>query len=166
MWKFWSFFHWKSLTPWCTQNIFFFFIVKSLKMHLHALFVVVKMRDRPLSNDDLEGLASCKWINYGATAVRGGIGDSLLGWKLSFSCVKSVSEHRCSFSWVQHTIKKVTKLTVFGIFCWGGEGYSAPKSLTLAPQDIPDISGYQLGFGCQCVKAYDGVNPVTNQKIL
>ena len=48
-------------------------------MHLHALFVVVKMRDRPLSNDDLEGLASGKWINYGATAVRGGIGDSLLG---------------------------------------------------------------------------------------
>ena len=81
-------------------------------------------------------------------------------------CVKSVSEHRCSFSWVQHTIKKVTKLTVFGIFCWGGEGYSAPKSLTLAPQDIPDISGYQLGFGCQCVKAYDNENHVINQKIL
>ena len=41
-----------------------------------------------------------------------------------------------------------------------------PKSLILAPQDIPDISGYQLGFGCQCVKVYSNENPVTNQKIL
>ena len=41
-----------------------------------------------------------------------------------------------------------------------------PKSLILAPQDIPDISGYQLGFACQCVKAYNNENPVTNQKIL
>ena len=45
-------------------------------------------------------------------------------------------------------------------------GHSGPKSLILAPQDIPDISGYQLGFGCQCVKAYNNENPVTNQKIL
>ena len=44
--------------------------------------------------------------------------------------------------------------------------YNGPKSLILAPQDIPDISGYQLGFGCQCVKAYNNENPVTNQKIL
>ena len=38
---------------------------------------------------------------------------------------------------------------------WRGEGggHSGPKSLILAPQDIPDISGHQLGFGCQCVKA-------------
>ena len=35
-----------------------------------------------------------------------------------------------------------------------------------APQDIPVISGYQLGFGCQCVKAYNNENPVINQKIL
>ena len=42
--------------------------------------------------------------------------------------------------------------------------YSGRKSLILAPQDIPDISG--LGFGCQCVKAYGTENPVTNQKIL
>ena len=41
-----------------------------------------------------------------------------------------------------------------------------PKSLILAPQDIPDISGYQLGFGCQCVRAYNNENPVRNQKIL
>ena len=41
-----------------------------------------------------------------------------------------------------------------------------PKSLILAPQDIPDISGYQLEFGCQCVKAYSNENPVRNQKIL
>lgn len=45
-------------------------------------------------------------------------------------------------------------------------GHNGPKLLILAPQDIPDISGYQLGFGCQCVKAYNNENPVTNQKIL
>ena len=45
-------------------------------------------------------------------------------------------------------------------------GHSGQKSQFLAPQDIPDISGYQLGFGCQCVKAYNNENPVTNQKIL
>ena len=44
--------------------------------------------------------------------------------------------------------------------------HNGPKSLILAPQDIPDISGYQLGFGCQCVKAYNNENPVINQKIL
>ena len=49
--------------------------------------------------------------------------------------------------------------------CYMG-GHNGPKSLILAPQDIPDISGYQLGFGCQCVKAYNSENPVTNQKIL
>ena len=48
----------------------------------------------------------------------------------------------------------------------GGGGHNGPKSLILAPQDIPDISGYQLGFGCQCVKAYNNENPVINQKIL
>ena len=44
----------------------------------------------------------------------------------------------------------------------GGEGggHSGPKSLILAPQDIPDISGHQLGFGCQCVKAHNNENPV------
>ena len=44
--------------------------------------------------------------------------------------------------------------------------HNGPKSLILAPQEIPDISGYQLNFGCQCVKAYNNENPVTNQKIL
>ena len=44
--------------------------------------------------------------------------------------------------------------------------HNGPKSLILAPQDIPDISGYQLEFGCQCVKAYNNENHVTNQKIL
>ena len=52
----------------------------------------------------------------------------------------------------------------FFVHCGGG--HIGPKSLILAPQDIPDISGYQLGFGCQCVKAYNNENPVTNQKIL
>ena len=35
---------------------------------------------------------------------------------------------------------------------WMGTPHSGRKSLILAPQDIPDISGYQWGFGCQCVK--------------
>ena len=52
---------------------------------------------------------------------------------------------------------------------WGSPDtppHNGPKSLILAPQDIPDISGYQLGFGCQCVKAYNNENHVINQKIL
>ena len=47
---------------------------------------------------------------------------------------------------------------------WGG--HNGRKSLILAPQEIPDILGYQWGFGCQFVKAYITENPVTNQKIL
>ena len=47
-----------------------------------------------------------------------------------------------------------------------GGGHSGRKSRFLSPQDIPDISGYQLGFGCQCVKAYNNKNPVTDQNIL
>ena len=49
---------------------------------------------------------------------------------------------------------------------WRGGGHNGRKSLILAPQEIPDISGYQWGFGCQFVKAYNNENPVTNQKIL
>ena len=48
----------------------------------------------------------------------------------------------------------------------GGGVHIGPKSLILVPQDIPDISGYQLGIGCQFVKAYNNENPVTNQKIV
>ena len=48
----------------------------------------------------------------------------------------------------------------------GGTPHNGRKSLILAPQEIPDISGYQWGFGCQFVKAYITENPVTNQKIL
>ena len=44
--------------------------------------------------------------------------------------------------------------------------HNGRKSLILAPQEIPDISGYQWGFGCQFAKAYITENPVTNQKIL
>ena len=44
--------------------------------------------------------------------------------------------------------------------------HNGRKSLILAPQEIPDISGYQWGFGCQFVKAYITENPVRNQKIL
>ena len=44
--------------------------------------------------------------------------------------------------------------------------HNGPKSLILAPRDIPDISGYQLGIGCQCVEAYNNKNPVTDQNIL
>ena len=47
-----------------------------------------------------------------------------------------------------------------------GTPHNGRKSLILAPQEIPDISGYQWGFGCQFVKAYITENPVTNQKIL
>ena len=49
---------------------------------------------------------------------------------------------------------------------WRTPSHNGPKSLILAPQDIPDISGYQLGFECQCVKAYNNENPFTNPKIL
>ena len=51
-------------------------------------------------------------------------------------------------------------------FAMKGGGHNGRKSLILAPQEIPDISGYQWGFGCQFVKAYITENPVTNQKIL
>ena len=40
-----------------------------------------------------------------------------------------------------------------------------PKSLILAPQDIPDISGYQLGIGCQFVKTHINEIPDPDQKI-
>ena len=43
--------------------------------------------------------------------------------------------------------------------------HSGRKSRFLAPQDIPDISGYQLGIGCQFVKANNNKNHATNQKI-
>ena len=60
-----------------------------------------------------------------------------------------------------------TRQNRFSGFCpLRGGGHIGPKSLILAPQDIPDISGYQLGFGCQSVKVYDNENPVKNQKIL
>ena len=58
------------------------------------------------------------------------------------------------------------KLFLSGIARMKGGGHNGRKSLILAPQDIPDISGYQLGFGCQCVKAYNNENHVINQKIL
>ena len=54
----------------------------------------------------------------------------------------------------------------FGRFPKPVPPHIGPKLLILAPQDIPDISGYQLEFGCQCVKAYNNENPVINQKIL
>ena len=54
---------------------------------------------------------------------------------------------------------------IFSTYGWLG-GHNGRKSLILAPQEIPDISGYQWGFGCQFVKAYITENPVTNQKIL
>ena len=44
-------------------------------------------------------------------------------------------------------------------------GHYGRKSRFLAPLDIPDISGYQLGIRCQFVEAYNNENPVTNQKI-
>ena len=58
--------------------------------------------------------------------------------------------------------EKLSGLSVKG----GVPPHNGRKSLILAPQEIPDISGYQWGFGCQFVKAYITENPVTNQKIL
>ena len=51
-------------------------------------------------------------------------------------------------------------------FAMKGGGHNGRKSLILAPQEIPDISWYQWGFGCQFVETYITENPVTNQKIL
>ena len=45
-------------------------------------------------------------------------------------------------------------------------GHNGRKSLILAPQDIPDISGYQLGFGRRFVKAYNTENPVQVKRYL
>ena len=72
--------------------------VKTKSGYFHALFVVVKMRGRPLANDDPKGPASCKWSFGGAgllqmAAVGEGIGDSNSCMEIDFSCVKSVSEH-------------------------------------------------------------------------
>ena len=50
--------------------------------------------------------------------------------------------------------------------CGEGGVHIGPKSLSLAPQEILDISGYQWGFGRQFVKAYNNENPFTDQKIL
>ena len=38
------------------------------------------------------------------------------------------------------------------------------KIAILAPLDIPNISGYQLGIGCQFLKTYSRENPAKNQK--
>ena len=46
------------------------------------------------------------------------------------------------------------------------------KSLILAPQEIPDISGYQWGFGCQfdqshiwALKALNALSPKNPSKV-
>ena len=68
-----------------------------------GLLQMVIWRDRPFANDHSERPASCKWWSGGtgllqmiirrAAAVRGGIGDSTSCiWKLTFFCVKSLSE--------------------------------------------------------------------------
>ena len=69
-----------------------------------GLLQMMIRRDRPSANGHPEGPASCKW-SFGeagllqmmirrAAAVRGGIGDSSSCiWKLTFSCVQSLSEH-------------------------------------------------------------------------
>ena len=43
---------------------------------------------------------------------------------------------------------------------------SGQKLWLLSPLDIPDISGYQLGIGCQFAKEYNKENPGIIQKIL
>ena len=47
----------------------------------------------------------------------------------------------------------------------GGGAHNGPNSLILAPQDIPDISGYQLGIGCQFVKTHINEIPDPDQDI-
>ena len=64
------------------------------------------------------------------------------------------------------TENQCEKRRFFSLAEKGGTPHNGRKSLILAPQEIPDISGYQWGFGCQFVKAYITENPVTNQKIL
>ena len=39
-------------------------------MHFYVLFVVVKMRGRPLANDDPKGPASCKWWSEGTGLLQ------------------------------------------------------------------------------------------------
>ena len=48
----------------------------------------------------------------------------------------------------------------------GGAGHNGRISRFLAPQDIPDFSGYQLGIGCHFDRACNSENPVPSQKIL
>ena len=47
---------------------------------------------------------------------------------------------------------------------WGG-GHSGRQSQFLAPQEIPDISGHQLGIRCQFFKANINEIPGPDQKI-
>ena len=64
------------------------------------------------------------------------------------------------------TVETITfECKIFSKFHEEG-GHNGRKSLILAPQEIPDISGYQWGFGRRFVKAYNTENPVTSQKIL
>ena len=78
-----------------------------------------------------------------------------------YSEVDAFGQRKVGFSWPKRWPPKFHKQ-----FRNAGPPHIGPKSLILAPQDIPDISRYQLGFGCQCVKANNNENPVTNQKIL
>ena len=67
----------------------------------------------------------------------------------------------------QAGVREAVKNVLADFVRYGGTPpHNGRKSLILAPQEIPDISGYQLGFGRRCVKAYNTENPVTNQKIL
>ena len=81
----------------------------------------------------------------------------------------SYSEMKCVLSIKESNfIEKWIKISTFPLRSGlrGLTPHNGRKSLILAPQEIPDISGYQWGIGCQCVKAYNNDIPVTNQKIL
>ena len=89
------------------------------------------------------------------------------GGKLQESSAQVATSQSCCV-WIYFGLPLTARV---GLFCRLDFAIDPPthngrKSLILAPQEIPDISGYQWGFGCQFVKAYITENPVTNQKIL
>ena len=65
---FYLFFHW-NLILWHSKHILSHW-EGSEKCIFHVIFVVVKMRGRPLANDDPKGPASCKWWSEGTGLLQ------------------------------------------------------------------------------------------------
>ena len=98
-------------------------------------------------------------------------------WKLSFLAVheKSLLLYLTwSVAWVFGIRPEFFKAS-FLIFNFSLDGLlahcaplppqSGQKLWLLSPLDIPDISGYQLGIGCQFVRALFNENPATYKRI-